>query len=493
MSLKSLIAANPQIANPQRIYPGDTITVPGGMGGAAPARAGGSAQAAPGGAQPPASMRLSQDGLNMVKKYEGLFTKAYVCPAGVLTIGYGHTGPDVKPGQRITEAQAEQLLRQDMGKFEAAVKRQVKVPLTQGQFDALTSFTFNCGEGALKKSTLLKKLNAGDHAGAQAEFQKWNKGGGRVLPGLVKRRAEEAQMFGSRAPQGGAAPGSPAPATPPSGQASAPAASGSHTVKRGDTLWAIARANGVPLNELIAANPQIKNPNLIYPGQKVNIPVGGNAPGPTGGTTGPSGPSTPTPAGNASGARTAQIAESFLNRNASELKRSGDLPMNPNVPSNVCCANFVSAVLEKNGLLKKGEHTDSVSQLDATLRGKGWKSVSMANAKPGDVVIMKRGGVSHTEIVAKNENGKITLVGSNNRNADGSQRITYDSSTWWHSKVSGILTPPLRRCAPSPQGDNAGGRGDPGRGVPAWPAPRPRGRACCAARTVRVAFQGGFF
>ncbi|HRN06735.1 MAG TPA: CHAP domain-containing protein [Ottowia sp.] len=116
--------------------------------------------------------------------------------------------------------------------------------------------------------------------------------------------------------------------------------------------------------------------------------------------------------------------------------------MNPNVPSNVCCANFVSAVLEKNGLLKKGEHTDSVSQLDATLRGKGWKSVSMANAKPGDVVIMKRGGVSHTEIVAKNENGKITLVGSNNRNADGSQRITYDSSTWWHSKVSGILTPP---------------------------------------------------
>ena len=263
MSLKSLIAANPQIANPQRIYPGDTITVPGGMGGAAPARAGGSAQAAPGGAQPPASMRLSQDGLNMVKKYEGLFTKAYVCPAGVLTIGYGHTGPDVKPGQRITEAQAEQLLRQDMGKFEAAVKRQVKVPLTQGQFDALTSFTFNCGEGALKKSTLLKKLNAGDYAGAQAEFQKWNKGGGRVLPGLVKRRAEEAQMFGSRAPQGGAAPGSPAPATPPSGQASAPAASGSHTVKRGDTLWAIARANGVPLNELIAANPQIKNPNLI--------------------------------------------------------------------------------------------------------------------------------------------------------------------------------------------------------------------------------------
>ena len=103
---------------------------------------------------------------------------------------------------------------------------------------------------------------------------------------------------------------------------------------------------------------------------------------------------------------------------------------------------YNKAVLEKNGLLSKGEHTDSVRQLDKTLRGKGWTPVSMAHAKPGDVVIMQRNGVSHTEIVAKNENGKITLVGSNNRNADGSQRITYDAGTWWHSKVSAILTPP---------------------------------------------------
>ena len=153
-------------------------------------------------------------------------------------------------------------------------------------------------------------------------------------------------------------------------------------------------------------------------------------------------PAPPKRCSNATGARTAQIAESFLGRNASELKRSGDLPMNPNVPNNVCCANFVSAVLQKNGLLSKSEHTDAVRVLNTTLRKKGWNEVSMANAKPGDVVIMQRGGVSHTEIVAKNENGKITLVGSNNRNADGSQRITYDAGTWWHSKVSAILTPP---------------------------------------------------
>ena len=427
-------------------------------GGGAATGTGAAAAAKPGAQSPatarmPAQMSLSQDGLSMVKKYEGLFTKAYRCPAGVLTIGYGHTGADVKPGQRITEAQAEGLLRQDMKSFEDAVKRNVKVPLTQGQFDALTSFTFNCGEGALKKSKLLEKLNAGDYAGAQAEFGKWNKGGGRVLPGLVRRRAEEAQMFGNRAPEGGAAvrtgtaAGTGAAAGATTQQSVSATGAGTHAVKRGDTLWAIARANGVSLKDLIAANPQIKNPDLIYPGDKVKIPGGGR----TGGTPGSApvdgtAPTTTsgahTPAGNASSARTAQIAESFLNRNASELKRSGDLPMNPNVPNNVCCANFVSAVLQKNGLLGKGEHTDSVAQLNTTLRRKGWTPVSLANARPGDVVIMQRNGTSHTEIVAKNENGKITLIGSNNRNADGSQRITYDSSTWWHSKVSAILRAP---------------------------------------------------
>ena len=144
-----------------------------------------------------------------------------------------------------------------------------------------------------------------------------------------------------------------------------------------------------------------------------------------------------TPAGNATGARAAQIAESFLNRNASELKRSGELPMNPNVPNDVCCANFVSAVLEKNGQLSKGEHTDSVKQLDKTLRNKGWQQVSLANAKPGDVIILNNS--AHVEMVVKNENGKLTLVGSNNRNADGSQRVTY-GNVYGPNPV--VLTPP---------------------------------------------------
>lgn len=132
--------------------------------------------------------------VEIIKKWEGLYLEAYYCPANVLTIGYGHT-KTVTPGMRITEAGAEELLRQDMEWVEDAVNKAVKVPLTQDQYDALCSFTFNVGAGALRKSTLLRKLNAGDYEGAANEFPRWNRGGGRVLQGLVNRRADEQKLF----------------------------------------------------------------------------------------------------------------------------------------------------------------------------------------------------------------------------------------------------------------------------------------------------------
>lgn len=101
-------------------------------------------------------------------------------------------------GQTITQQQADDYLRRDVRQFERAVARQVRVPLTQGQFDALVSFAFNLGEGALAQSTLLRLLNAGDYAGAAAQFDRWNKAGGRVLPGLVRRRAAERALFEAR-------------------------------------------------------------------------------------------------------------------------------------------------------------------------------------------------------------------------------------------------------------------------------------------------------
>lgn len=138
--------------------------------------------------------RLGAAGLALIKRFEGFAAKAYLCPAGVWTIGYGHT-KGVKAGDTCTEAEAEQFLRDDAGSAERPVKSLVRVPLNQNQFDALVSFTFNLGGGNLASSTLLRKLNSADYIGAALEFPRWNKAGGKVLQGLVRRRKAEADLF----------------------------------------------------------------------------------------------------------------------------------------------------------------------------------------------------------------------------------------------------------------------------------------------------------
>lgn len=138
--------------------------------------------------------RIGANGVNMIKDFESFQAAAYVCPAGVLTIGYGTT-QGVKRGQVISEKQAAALLARDLATFENAVKRLVKVPLKQHQFDALVSFAHNCGAGALASSTLLKLVNAGQFQLVPAQFLRWNKAGGRVLGGLTRRRRAEAWLW----------------------------------------------------------------------------------------------------------------------------------------------------------------------------------------------------------------------------------------------------------------------------------------------------------
>jgi lysozyme len=138
--------------------------------------------------------RISRDGLELIKRWEGCRTNAYLCPANVWTIGYGHT-KGVTKGMMISHTQAEDLLLEDLKRFEEAVRRLVTVPLSQNQFDALVSFTFNVGIGALQGSTLLKLLNTGNYSSAANQFNKWVRGGGKVLPGLVVRREDEYQLF----------------------------------------------------------------------------------------------------------------------------------------------------------------------------------------------------------------------------------------------------------------------------------------------------------
>lgn len=139
-------------------------------------------------------MKISQNGIDLIKKWEGCELKAYKCPANVWTIGYGHTN-GVKEGQEITLKQAETFLRQDIATFEKGVTKLVSAPLTQNKFDALVSFAFNIGLGAFKTSTLLKKLNQKDYCGAAKEFERWNKSKGKVLKGLTIRRKDEKAMF----------------------------------------------------------------------------------------------------------------------------------------------------------------------------------------------------------------------------------------------------------------------------------------------------------
>ena len=139
-------------------------------------------------------MKTSPKGIALIKEFEGLRLKAYKCPGGVWTIGYGHTA-GVKPGMTITEEQAEQFLKEDLIVFEKAVNNQ-NLSINQNQFDALVSLIYNIGIGNFQKSTLLRKsrINANDNS-IMDEFLRWVYSKGRVLPGLQRRRLAEMKLY----------------------------------------------------------------------------------------------------------------------------------------------------------------------------------------------------------------------------------------------------------------------------------------------------------
>lgn len=140
-------------------------------------------------------MKLNDDGLKLIKSFEGCCLKAYKDMVGVITIGYGHTGADVSEGQIIDEDQALALLQKDLEKFENGVSKLVTCELTDNQFSALVSFSYNLGLGSLKSSTLLKCVNSGDFDQASNEFLKWDKAASKVSSGLLRRRTAESELF----------------------------------------------------------------------------------------------------------------------------------------------------------------------------------------------------------------------------------------------------------------------------------------------------------
>jgi GH24 family phage-related lysozyme (muramidase) len=159
-------------------------------GGASPSGSTGGSSTASSGPK-----RTNQNGLLLIKSFEGLRLKAYRDAVGIWTIGYGTTR-GVQPDMSISEIEAERFLQEDLTRFEEAICEAVTVPINDNQFSALASFTYNVGPGALRSSTLLKMLNARDDMRRVAdEFPRWNKAGGRVLEGLTRRRNAERSLF----------------------------------------------------------------------------------------------------------------------------------------------------------------------------------------------------------------------------------------------------------------------------------------------------------
>ena len=207
-------------------------------------------------AEDPSTLQVSPSGFDLLNR-ESLNLEAYADSAGVQTIGYGHTG-NVQPGDHITSQQAEQLLKQDAAAAAQTVRDNVSVPLTQGQFDALTSYAHNTGKSDFKDSAVLNKLNAGDHDGALAELKRPDSSGNQGVDESMRQLQQEAEaaLFGESLPADEAQ---------------------TYTVISGDTLWDIAQDHNVSLDALIAANPQIANPDLIFPDQQIQIPSGQEA------------------------------------------------------------------------------------------------------------------------------------------------------------------------------------------------------------------------
>ncbi len=213
-------------------------------------------------------MPINQKGIELIKHFEGLRLTGYIDPVGIPTIGYGHTGPEVKVGETISEAEADQILRTDLEKFATGVRNRIAVTVSNNAFAALVSFAFNTGLGNFGSSTLLNKLNAGDAKGASKEFLRWVKGtinGKKVtLPGLVRRRKAERSLFDSADGAGATI----AAAQPVSSEV---LEAYFYIVRPGDSFSGIAAKNGLSIEALLHMNPHIADHNLLYPGDMIRF------------------------------------------------------------------------------------------------------------------------------------------------------------------------------------------------------------------------------
>ncbi len=363
-------------------------------------------------------MPINQRGIDLIKHFEGKMLTGYIDPVGIPTIGYGHTGDDVKVGKTITEEEAEALLRGDLQKFADGVRNRLSVKVTNNAFAALVSFSFNVGLGAFGNSTLRRKLNEGDTSGAAREFPRWVKGtiNGRkvTLPGLVRRREAERKLFQTSDGEGDAI----IPAEPPGGPGEDIFF---HIVTPGETFNAIAERNGLSVEVLLCWNPHIADPSLLFPGDLVRFEG-----------TQPVGPDpTPTPEGtddtahNAATAEAAWYALARLEVGVSEIK--GKLRHNNRIieyhrstsldkklasrDETPWCSSFVNWCVEGSGL--KG--TDSA-------RARSWMKwgEKLDLPREGCIVVFARPSAGpqagHVGFYVRETAKRIRVLGGNQKN-----------------------------------------------------------------------------
>ncbi|WP_222565092.1 N-acetylmuramidase domain-containing protein [Novilysobacter antarcticus] len=490
VSLSALRSANPQVLNPNVIYPGDRITVPGGQtqAGSGPApvpadtSAGGSTGAKAGSTQlTMADYQRAANALGVDVATVRAVAEVESSGGGFLADGrpkilferhifaretggrFNGSHPGISgPAGGYGAGGAHQYTR-----FEQAFALDPVAAMKSASWGEFQIMGFNhkmVGYDSVGKFVDAMRSSAGsqldafvsfiESAGLKGKLQNKDWAGfarGYNGPGYAKNNydgkmaAAYAKYAGSNPPP--VASGGTKPATAPAPTAPAPTApesgTGTYSVRSGDTLSGIAQKHGVSLSALAAANPQIRNIDLIFPNQVVKIPGGGstgNAPR----VGGDSRIDAPAPVGGSS-SDAAKIAEKYLGWWAGDLKVSGHLPMDPSVPNTVNCANFVSAVLQKAGLINfhtnlvTGSNSGNPQALGTMLKAAGWTVVPASQARPGDVAIVNNGG--HVELVHSNNNGKITLIGSNNTGGgSGPQKVSYGNpfgNAWY-------LTPPRK-------------------------------------------------
>ena len=210
-------------------------------------------------------MKISKSGIDLIAKWEGFRSNAYLDVVGVWTIGYGHT-KGVRPGDTITKTEAKKWLESEIERHVAKFDTYIKVPLTQGQFDALASFHYNLGANILKGTGLLDAINKQDWESASKQMLLYNKGGGRIIQGLVNRRKEESELFLKSSPTK-ETPKKESPQKAPATNSP----SNTYKVKNGDTLGEIAKKYKTTVKKLTELN-NIDNPNLIQVGQTIKLP-----------------------------------------------------------------------------------------------------------------------------------------------------------------------------------------------------------------------------